>query len=160
MSLRILTTFYQRFGAYYSSEGWTTTDSSSSSADAKPKAELSSVAATTSFVRTATVGVTSASEEEKNATAELFSLIFNNLSGRRYDADLYVYALPCLTAIGCALPPDYSSPHWKSEAEEKQGEMDREWHFRSQYVCTVHIFLIDNIVEKLVLAMKNGIYLL
>ncbi|KAL5105243.1 Ryanodine receptor 2 [Taenia crassiceps] len=145
VSLRVLTTFYQRFGSYYSSEGWTAEYSSgvgesgggggvggggSSVGASKPGGtQRVTVAGSstmrdlsdTSFVRATAAGMTAtATEEEKNLTAELFSLIFNNLSCRRYDAELYVYALPCLTAIGCALPPDYCSSHW--DAQSKIGD--------------------------------------
>ena len=143
----MLTTFYQRFGAYYSSEGWTAEYTSggggesggasgsgvgggSSAAAAKlTGSQRITVGASgalrdlsdTAFVRSTAAGTTAmATEEERNLTAELFSLIFNNLSCRRYDAELYVYALPCLTAIGCALPPDYCSSHW--DAQSMMGE--------------------------------------
>lgn len=143
MSLRVLTTFYQRFGAYYSSEGWTaeyatsgpdtsgvTRGVASTGSASKPTSGQSTSASgaardlsDTTFVRPTAAGTTAtATEEERNLTAELFSLIFNNLSGRRYDAELYVYALPCLTAIGCALPPDYCSSHW--DAQSRIGEYD------------------------------------
>ncbi|VUZ49839.1 unnamed protein product, partial [Hymenolepis diminuta] len=143
VSLRVLTTFYQRFGAYYSSEGWTAEYASSgpdtsgvaggvasTGSASKPTSGQSASASgaardlsDTTFVRPTAAGTTAtATEEERNLTAELFSLIFNNLSGRRYDAELYVYALPCLTAIGCALPPDYCSSHW--DAQSRIGEYD------------------------------------
>lgn len=38
----------------------------------------------------------------------LFSNIFDSLSNMDYDPELFGKALPCLIAIGCALPPDYS----------------------------------------------------
>uniref|UniRef100_A0A5K3EZT7 EF-hand domain-containing protein n=2 Tax=Mesocestoides corti TaxID=53468 RepID=A0A5K3EZT7_MESCO len=137
VSLRVLTTFYQRFGAYYSSEGWTAEyagagesggggskapNQGGASAGSGGSRDTSKTGDHT-FVRPTTTGTTAtATEEERNLTAELFSLIFNNLSCRRYDAELYVYALPCLTAIGCALPPDYCSSHW--DAQSKFGEDD------------------------------------
>lgn len=49
-----------------------------------------------------------ASEEEKRLTMMLFSNIFESLSKMEYDPDLFGKALPCLSAIGCALPPEYS----------------------------------------------------
>ncbi|CAH0546152.1 unnamed protein product [Brassicogethes aeneus] len=49
-----------------------------------------------------------ASDEEKRLTMMLFSNIFDSLSKMDYDPELFGKALPCLTAIGCALPPDYS----------------------------------------------------
>ncbi|KAL1124812.1 hypothetical protein AAG570_001433 [Ranatra chinensis] len=48
------------------------------------------------------------SDEEKRLTMMLFSNIFDSLSKMDYDPELFGKALPCLTAIGCALPPDYS----------------------------------------------------
>lgn len=48
------------------------------------------------------------SDEEKRLTMMLFSNIFDSLSKMDYDAELFGKALPCLTAIGCSLPPDYS----------------------------------------------------
>uniref|UniRef100_A0A4D5R9V0 Ryanodine receptor 44F n=1 Tax=Scolopendra viridis TaxID=118503 RepID=A0A4D5R9V0_SCOVI len=50
----------------------------------------------------------SASEEEKRLTMMLFSNIFDSLAKMEYDPELFGKALPCLSAIGCALPPDYS----------------------------------------------------
>ncbi|KAK2706501.1 hypothetical protein QYM36_016513 [Artemia franciscana] len=50
----------------------------------------------------------SSSEEEKKLTMMLFSNIFDSLSRMEYDPDLFGKALPCLSAIGCALPPDYA----------------------------------------------------
>ncbi|XP_052768471.1 ryanodine receptor 2-like isoform X9 [Mya arenaria] len=49
-----------------------------------------------------------ASDEEKKLTMMLFSGIFDSLSTRAYDPELFSKALPCLSAIGCALSPDYS----------------------------------------------------
>jgi ryanodine receptor 2 len=48
------------------------------------------------------------SDEEKRLTMVLFSNIFDSLSKMEYDPELFGKALPCLTAIGCALPPDYT----------------------------------------------------
>ncbi|XP_055857536.1 ryanodine receptor isoform X3 [Episyrphus balteatus] len=48
------------------------------------------------------------SDEEKRLTMLLFSNIFDSLSNMDYDPELFGKALPCLIAIGCALPPDYS----------------------------------------------------
>lgn len=51
-----------------------------------------------------------ASDEEKKLTMTLFSSIFDSLSTMEYDPELFGKALPCLTAIACALPPDYAKP--------------------------------------------------
>lgn len=58
-----------------------------------------------------------ASDEEKRLTMMLFSNIFDSLSNMDYDPELFGKALPCLTAIGCALPPDYSLPQ-KSDDDD------------------------------------------
>ncbi|XP_052827801.1 ryanodine receptor isoform X7 [Octopus bimaculoides] len=50
----------------------------------------------------------SASEEERRLTMVLFSGIFDSLAQRGYDPELFSRALPCLSAIGCAMSPDYS----------------------------------------------------
>ena len=49
-----------------------------------------------------------ASEEEKRLSMQLFTSIFDALAKRVYDPELFIKALPCLSAIGCALSPDYS----------------------------------------------------
>lgn len=49
-----------------------------------------------------------ASEEERRLSMILFSNIFDSLSKMEYDPELFSKSLPCLTAIACALPPDYS----------------------------------------------------
>ncbi|XP_064623398.1 ryanodine receptor-like isoform X6 [Lineus longissimus] len=53
----------------------------------------------------------SATEEEKRLTMVLFSGIFDSLAKRAYDPELFSKALPCLSAIGCALSPDYALTH-------------------------------------------------
>jgi len=49
-----------------------------------------------------------ASEEEKKLTMTLFTKIFDALATRPYNPELFGRALPCLSAIGGALSPDYS----------------------------------------------------
>ncbi|XP_076069948.1 ryanodine receptor isoform X2 [Oratosquilla oratoria] len=49
-----------------------------------------------------------ATEEEKRLTMMLFTNIFDSLAKMEYDPELFGKALPCLSSIGCALPPDYS----------------------------------------------------
>ncbi|KAJ8665342.1 hypothetical protein QAD02_007004, partial [Eretmocerus hayati] len=78
VALRLLTLHYDRCGKYYGSTG-----SGGSMYGAS-------------------------SDEEKRLTMVLFSNIFDSLSKMDYDPELFGKALPCLTAIGCALPPDYS----------------------------------------------------
>lgn len=63
----------------------------------------------------------SASAEERRLTMLLFSNIFDSLAKMEYDPDLFMKALPCLTAIACALPPDYSLPHDPSSSSALGG---------------------------------------
>ncbi|CAN7995814.1 unnamed protein product [Ixodes hexagonus] len=62
-----------------------------------------------------------ASEEERRLTMLLFTNIFDSLSKMEYDPELFNKALPCLTAISCALPPDYSLTEGQDDDWCKQG---------------------------------------
>lgn len=88
--LRVLTSYYERCGRYYSVGGWGSYGS--------------------------------ATEEEKRLTMMLFTGIFDALAQRSYDPELFSKALPCLSAIGCALSPDYSlsnhDDHWLQDSSE------------------------------------------
>ncbi|XP_048731868.2 ryanodine receptor-like isoform X6 [Ostrea edulis] len=88
--LRVLTSYYERCGRYYSVVGWGSYGS--------------------------------ATEEEKRLTMMLFTGIFDALAQRSYDPELFSKALPCLSAIGCALSPDYSlshhEDHWLRDSSE------------------------------------------
>ncbi|KAL1245625.1 Ryanodine receptor [Trichinella spiralis] len=62
-----------------------------------------------------------ASEEQKRLSMLLFTTIFDSLGKRAFDSDLFASALPCLTAIGSALSPDYAM---QSYAEEEIQNMN------------------------------------
>uniref|UniRef100_A0A8C7JSK1 Ryanodine receptor 2 n=1 Tax=Oncorhynchus kisutch TaxID=8019 RepID=A0A8C7JSK1_ONCKI len=47
------------------------------------------------------------SDEELHLSRKLFWGIFDALSRKRYDQELFKLALPCLSAVAGALPPDY-----------------------------------------------------
>lgn len=49
-----------------------------------------------------------ASEKEKRLSMLLFYALFDSLGSRPYDPELFGKALPCLTAIGSAISPDYT----------------------------------------------------
>ncbi|CAD6199567.1 unnamed protein product [Caenorhabditis auriculariae] len=49
-----------------------------------------------------------ASELEKRLSMLLFYAIFDTLGSRAYDPELFGKALPCMTAIGSAISPDYT----------------------------------------------------
>ncbi|KAL0274261.1 UNVERIFIED_CONTAM: hypothetical protein PYX00_006731 [Menopon gallinae] len=91
------------------------------------------------------------SDEEKRLTMVLFSNIFDSLSKMDYDPDLFGKALPCLTAIGCALPPDYSlSKNFDDEIYE-QGGPGEGGSYTPQPINTSSIVLnndLNQIVQK------------
>ncbi|XP_055318049.1 ryanodine receptor isoform X5 [Sitodiplosis mosellana] len=93
-----------------------------------------------------------ASDEEKRLTMMLFSNIFDSLSNMDYDPELFGKALPCLIAIGCALPPDYSLPQ-KSDDDfygKNSGNPDQP-QYRPEPINTSMISLdndLNSIVQK------------
>lgn len=82
VALRLLTLHYERCSKYYGYSGGAQTS-------------VSGVFGT-------------ATEEERRLTMVLFTNIFDSLSLMDYDPELFENALPCLNALACALPPDYS----------------------------------------------------
>ncbi|XP_077395752.1 ryanodine receptor 3-like isoform X3 [Festucalex cinctus] len=48
-----------------------------------------------------------ASEDELQLTKKIFWGVFDSLSQKKYDPELFKMAMPCLSAIAGALPPDY-----------------------------------------------------
>ncbi|XP_025103910.1 ryanodine receptor-like isoform X4 [Pomacea canaliculata] len=82
----------------------------------------------------------SASEEEKRLTMMLFSGIFDSLAQRAYDPELFSKALPCLSAIGCALSPDYSLSH-HDDSWLRQTSMDLDGAFNPRPVDTSRVNL-------------------
>uniref|UniRef100_A0A914BY34 Uncharacterized protein n=1 Tax=Acrobeloides nanus TaxID=290746 RepID=A0A914BY34_9BILA len=58
-----------------------------------------------------------AAEIEKRLSMLLFYAIFDSLGSKPYDPDLFSKALPCLTAIGSAISPDYSLTTGGEKAE-------------------------------------------
>lgn len=58
-----------------------------------------------------------ASETEKRLSMLLFYAIFDSLGSRPYDPELFGKALPCLTAIGSAISPDYALTVGSERAE-------------------------------------------
>ncbi|KAM8814823.1 ryanodine receptor 2 isoform 1-T1 [Rhynchonycteris naso] len=85
-----------------------------------------------------------ASEEELHLSRKLFWGIFDALSQKKYEQELFKLALPCLSAVAGALPPDYMESNYVSMME-KQSSMDSEGNFNPQPVETSNI----TIPEKL-----------
>ncbi|KAJ8959410.1 hypothetical protein NQ318_022100 [Aromia moschata] len=95
----------------------------------------------------------SSSDEEKRLTMMLFSNIFDSLSKMDYEPELFGKALPCLTAIGCALPPDYSlsknyDDEWYTNKSSKTGP---DGPYNPQPINTSSVVLnndLNNIVQQ------------
>uniref|UniRef100_A0A673ZNA9 Ryanodine receptor 3 n=1 Tax=Salmo trutta TaxID=8032 RepID=A0A673ZNA9_SALTR len=77
-----------------------------------------------------------ASEEELLLTKKLFWGIFDSLSTKKFDSDLFKTAMACLSAIAGALPPDYmdASP---GVTLEKQASVDAHGNFDPKPINTV-----------------------
>ncbi|KAH0620577.1 hypothetical protein JD844_021198 [Phrynosoma platyrhinos] len=91
-----------------------------------------------------------AAEEELHLTEKLFWGIFDSLSSKKYDPDLFRMALPCLSAIAGALPPDYLDTQITSILE-KQTSVDAEGNFDPKPVNTMNFTLpekLEYIVNK------------
>uniref|UniRef100_A0A0N4ZPH7 Ryanodine receptor 44F n=1 Tax=Parastrongyloides trichosuri TaxID=131310 RepID=A0A0N4ZPH7_PARTI len=58
-----------------------------------------------------------ANETEKRLSMLLFYAIFDSLGSKPYDPELFGKALPCLTAIGSAISPDYSLTSGSEDTE-------------------------------------------
>ncbi|KAL3078921.1 hypothetical protein niasHS_014703 [Heterodera schachtii] len=56
-----------------------------------------------------------AAETEKRLSMLLFYAIFDSLSSKPYDPELFGKALPCLTAIGSSISPDYALTSERAE---------------------------------------------
>ncbi|XP_053330601.1 ryanodine receptor 3 [Spea bombifrons] len=91
-----------------------------------------------------------ASEEELHLTEKLFWGIFDSLSHKKYDAELFRMAMPCLSAIAGALPPDYVDTRIKA-TPEKQMSVDSEGNFDPKPINTANLTLpekLEYIVNK------------
>ncbi|KAL4003146.1 RIH domain family protein [Acanthocheilonema viteae] len=66
-----------------------------------------------------------ASETEKRLSMLLFYAIFDSLGSRQYDPELFGKALPCLTAIGSAISPDYTLTTTDDDTDKIQKTKDR-----------------------------------
>ncbi|XP_076313816.1 ryanodine receptor-like isoform X3 [Tachypleus tridentatus] len=95
-------------------------------------------------------GYDSASEEERRLTMLLFTNIFDSLAKMEYDPELFNKSLPCLTAIACALPPDYSlktavEDEWSKHSGPSDGP------YIPEPVNTANVQLnpeLNNVVQK------------
>ncbi|XP_066532570.1 ryanodine receptor 3 [Hoplias malabaricus] len=85
-----------------------------------------------------------ASQEELHLTKKLFWGLFDALSQKKYDAELFKMAMTCLSAIGGALPPDYvdTSP---GTTLVKQVSVDAQGNFDPKPISTANISLPEKL---------------
>uniref|UniRef100_A0A669BFC7 Ryanodine receptor 1 n=1 Tax=Oreochromis niloticus TaxID=8128 RepID=A0A669BFC7_ORENI len=96
----------------------------------------------------ANFGVTS--EEELHLSRKLFWGIFESLAHKKFDAELFKIAMPCLCAIAGAIPPDYVDASYSSHTEKK-ASVDAEGNFDPKPVETTNTIIperLDPFVNK------------
>ncbi|XP_058255380.1 ryanodine receptor 3 isoform X5 [Hemibagrus wyckioides] len=112
-----------------------------------------------------------ASEEELLLTKKIFWGIFDSLSQKKYEQELFKMAMPCLSAIAGALPPDYVDSSL-STTLEKPVFVDAQGNFDPRPINTANISLPEKLeyithkyaehshdkwsAEKVVLGWKYG----
>ncbi|XP_051926912.1 ryanodine receptor 2 isoform X3 [Hippocampus zosterae] len=89
-------------------------------------------------------GFGASSDEELHLSRKLFWGIFDALSQKPYDQELFKVALSCLSAVGGALPPDYMESKYMAMMD-KQSSMDSEGNFTPQPADTANV----SVPEKL-----------
>uniref|UniRef100_A0A665VN75 Ryanodine receptor 3 n=1 Tax=Echeneis naucrates TaxID=173247 RepID=A0A665VN75_ECHNA len=85
-----------------------------------------------------------ASEDELLLTKKIFWGVFESLSQRKYDAELFKMAMPCLSAIAGALPPDYVDASI-SNTVEKPVSVDAQGNFDPKPINTANIALPEKL---------------
>uniref|UniRef100_A0A3Q2TD46 Ryanodine receptor 3 n=1 Tax=Fundulus heteroclitus TaxID=8078 RepID=A0A3Q2TD46_FUNHE len=85
-----------------------------------------------------------ASEEELLLTKKLFWGIFDSLSQKKYDSELFKMAKSCLCAIAGALPPDFVDTSLGSTLE-KQESVDAQGNFEPKPINTANISLPEKL---------------
>ncbi|KAK7883047.1 hypothetical protein WMY93_029221 [Mugilogobius chulae] len=96
----------------------------------------------------ANFGVTS--EEELHLSRKLFWGIFESLAHKKFDAELFKIAMPCLCAIAGAIPPDYVDATYSSHTEKK-ASVDAEGNFDPKPVETTNTIIperLDGFINK------------
>uniref|UniRef100_A0A3Q3W1X0 Uncharacterized protein n=2 Tax=Percomorphaceae TaxID=1489872 RepID=A0A3Q3W1X0_MOLML len=85
-----------------------------------------------------------ASEDELLLTKKIFWGVFDSLSQRKYEPELFKMAMPCLCAIAGALPPDYVDASI-STAVEKPVYVDAQGNFDPKPINTANISLPEKL---------------
>uniref|UniRef100_A0A8C4ZTX7 Ryanodine receptor 1 n=1 Tax=Gadus morhua TaxID=8049 RepID=A0A8C4ZTX7_GADMO len=92
-------------------------------------------------------GVTS--EEELHLTRKLFWGIVESLAHKKFDAELFKIAMPCICAIAGAIPPDYVDASFS--VTEKKASVDAEGNFDPKPVETTNTIIperLDGFINK------------
>ena len=76
-----------------------------------------------------------ASDEERHLTMRLFWGLFDALSSKKFDEIMVARALPCLCAIGNALPPDYAVPTQIDDGQ-RTSQLDKNGNYDPKPVNT------------------------
>uniref|UniRef100_A0AAR2M0X8 Ryanodine receptor 1 n=1 Tax=Pygocentrus nattereri TaxID=42514 RepID=A0AAR2M0X8_PYGNA len=95
----------------------------------------------------ANFGITS--EEELHLSRKLFWGIFESLAHKKFDAELFKIAMPCICAIAGAIPPDYVDASYS--ATEKKATVDAEGNFDPRPVETTNTIIpekLDAFINK------------
>ncbi|CAB1315998.1 unnamed protein product [Coregonus sp. 'balchen'] len=90
------------------------------------------------------------SEEELHLTRKLFWGIFESLAHKKFDAELFKIAMPCICAIAGAIPPDYVDASYSSKTEKK-ALVDAEGNFDPKPVETTNTIIperLDGFINK------------
>ncbi|CAL8286331.1 unnamed protein product [Lota lota] len=85
-----------------------------------------------------------ASDEELLLTKKIFWGVFDSLSQRKYDSELFKMAMPCLSAISGALPPDYVDASISTNLE-KPVSVDSHGNFDPKPINTSNISLPEKL---------------
>ncbi|XP_071354116.1 ryanodine receptor 3-like isoform X1 [Trachinotus anak] len=85
-----------------------------------------------------------ASDDELLLTKKIFWGVFDSLSQRKYDPELFKMAMPCLSAIAGALPPDYVDASI-STTMEKPVSVDAQGNFDPKPINTANIALPEKL---------------
>uniref|UniRef100_A0A8K9WN68 Ryanodine receptor 1 n=1 Tax=Oncorhynchus mykiss TaxID=8022 RepID=A0A8K9WN68_ONCMY len=90
------------------------------------------------------------SEEELHLSRKLFWGIFESLAHKKFDAELFKIAMPCICAIAGAIPPDYVDASYSSNTEKK-ASVDAEGNFDPKPVETTNTIIpekLDAFINK------------
>ncbi|XP_031429541.1 ryanodine receptor 1b isoform X8 [Clupea harengus] len=83
------------------------------------------------------------SEEELHLTRKLFWGIFESLAHKKFDAELFKIAMPCICAISGAIPPDYVDAAYSQT--EKKASVDAEGNFDPRPVETTNTIIPERL---------------